>query len=701
MRNAPTQDDMAAASDDGATGRSPLSEELGRGLLVSTYAEAADGGPAIPSAPEGSVAARLHISEGGRITVMTGKVDVGQGARKQFTMAAAEELRAPMESVHVIMGDTALTPDDGGTYASRNTPSNVPEVRRACAVARRLMAQGAARMWRVDEHDVVVEDGFATHAESGRRASYGELAGNVDIVEAFAAADTAGVSLTPVAEWHVLGGATPRPRIRDLVTGGHAYPSDISRPGMLHGKVPRAPRHGAALIDVDTTAAEAIDGVRVVTDGDFVGCVAPTSYAARAGIEALTASATWTSESHVNGADLFERLRQTARRPERTESTAAVDDALTAAAKVVQATYETAYIQHVPMEPQAAAAEWTDGALTVWAGSQVPVHVHARLAEVFELPADSARVIVPDTGGGFGGKHWPEAAIHAARLARAAGAPVSLRWTREEEFTWAYYRPAAVIEARGGLDADGDLTAWDFATINAGRSALDTPYDVPNVVVAALDADAPLPQGAYRALGSTANVFARESLMDELAHAAEIDPLAFRLARLSDARMRAVLEDAAERSAYTSRERTPGVGMGIACGTEKGSCVAACVEVAVDEERGAIDVRHIWQTFECGAIQDPANLDAQVRGCIIMGLGGALTEAIAFEDGRVLNASLHQYRVPRFADVPPMSVRLLDRPDLPSAGAGEAPIVAVAPAIANAVFDAVGVRLRSMPLTLT
>ena len=677
---------------------------LGAGLLVTTYADAASAQPGAVAAPRGSVAARLHIGEDGAITVMTGKVDVGQGARKQFTMAVAEELRAPMDRVRVILGDTELTPDDGGTFGSRTTPSNIPDVRRACAAARELLAEGAARRWDVATDEVTLADGVATHANTGRTATYAQLAADERIAAAFRERQADDISVTPVAEWQVLGAGAPRPDIRELVTGAHKYPSDITRPGMLYGSILRAPRYGSRLVSLDAGAAESIDGVRVVVDGDFAGCVAGTSHAARKGVAALADAATWTHEPHTDGADLFSHLRKTAtasegRRSRGTE-VGSTEQAFADAARVLDATYEVSYIQHVPMEPRAAVAEWAHDRVTVWTGSQVPTRVREHLMEAFGLPAERARVIVPDTGGGFGGKHSGETAVEAARLARAVGAPVSLRWTRAEEFTWAYFRPAAVIQGRGGLDANGALTAWEFDTINAGGSALDTPYDVANVVTRSLDADAPLRQGSYRALGSTANVFARESLMDELAHAAGQDPLAFRLARLSNERLRAVLEDVARRAGWAGRSRTPGVGVGLACGTEKGSYVAACVEVVVDEDGRRFQVRQIWQTFECGAIQDPANLDAQVRGCIIMGLGGALTEAVEFQDGRILNASLHQYRVPRFADVPPMSINLLNRPDLPSVGAGETPIVAVAPAIANALFDAVGVRSRSMPLRL-
>jgi isoquinoline 1-oxidoreductase len=367
---------------------------------------------------------------------------------------------------------------------------------------------------------------------------------------------------------------------------------------------------------------------------------------------------------------------------------------------VLQESYEIAYIQHVPMEPRAGAAEWKDGKLTVWTGTANPFGVRGELASVFQLPADRVRVIVPDLGCAFGGKHQGEAGVEAARLARAAGRPVAVHWTREEEFTWAYFRPAGLIEMRGGVDAKGALVAWEQTNINSGGAALDTPYDIPKKAVRSLGSRAPLRQGSYRTLAATANNFARESFMDELAHAAGSDPLAFRLACLKNPRLRAVLEAAVDKFGWAERNkhRSAGIGLGLACGTEKGSYVAACVEVAADRSEKKIQVRRICQVFECGAIQNPANLLSQVQGCIIMGLGGALTEEIRFEDGKILNANFNRYQVPRFKDVPELDIHLLDRPGLDSAGGGETPIIAVAPAIANAVFQATGVRIRSMPI---
>jgi isoquinoline 1-oxidoreductase len=352
------------------------------------------------------------------------------------------------------------------------------------------------------------------------------------------------------------------------------------------------------------------------------------------------------------------------------------------------------------MEPRAAVAEWSEDGLTVWAGCDGPFRAQRALAEEFGIPAERVRVIIPDMGGGFGGKHTAEAALEAARLARAARRPVSVQWTREEEFTWAYCRPAAVIECRGGLDADRSVVAWEFTNINAGGAAIGTPYAIPNLRISSVRSDSPVPQGSYRCLGATANNFARESFMDELAAAAGSDPLEFRLAHLENPRLRTVLERAAKEFRWIERRKqvTPERGVGLACGTEKNSVVAACVEVAVDPPKGEIKVAEICETFECGPILNPANLLSQVQGCIVMGLGGALTEEIEFRDGKILNPRFSRYRVPRFRDLPRIDVHLVENHEIPPAGGGETPIIAVAPAIGNAVFAATGVRLRSMPM---
>ncbi len=676
---------------------------LGAGLLITVAEGLSFGERGGTARRAGTVAARVHIDQDGRITVMTGKVEIGQGSRAQLTQAAAEELRVPVSQIHLVMGDTALVPDDGTTAGSRTTPSTVPAVRKGAAAARELLTDLACERWNVDRGAVKVEKGAISHPATGRTLTYAELAKAEDIAKAFEKSIPADVEVTPVSEWKVLGTSVPRPNRRDLVTGAHRFPSDIVRPNMLYGKVLRPPSYGATLSGVDLSEAKAMDGVVVVRDGEFVGCAAPTSFRAAQAVKAISKTASWKIAPHPSSKELFSYLKEHAQRGGGRGSRGgdgSVQEALGKASKVLREVYEISYIQHAPMEPRAAVAEWNDGNLTVWTGTQGPFGVHSQLARTFGINSQQVRVIMPDMGGGFGGKHTGETALEAARLAKAAGRPVSLRWSREEEFTWAYFRPAGVVEIQAGLDANGSIVAWDFTNINSGGAAIATPYEIPSKRTQFIGSDPPLRQGSYRCLAATANNFARESFMDELAAAAGADPLAFRLAHIKEPRLRAVLETAAKRFGFSERKekRGPDVGVGLACGTEKGSYVAACVEIGLDRKAGKIDVRRVCEVFECGAIQNPDNLRSQVEGCIVMGLGGALTEEIQFENGKVLNATFAKYRVPRFADVPELDIHLLNRPDLPSAGGGETPIIAIAPAIANAVFQATGIRIRRMPI---
>ncbi|HVH71063.1 MAG TPA: molybdopterin cofactor-binding domain-containing protein, partial [Candidatus Dormibacteraeota bacterium] len=375
-----------------------------------------------------------------------------------------------------------------------------------------------------------------------------------------------------------------------------------------------------------------------------------------------------------------------------------VEQGLATAAQRLDATYNVAYIAHAPLEPRAAVAQWADGKLTVWTGTQRPFANRDELASVFHIPETSVRVIVPDTGSAYGGKHTSDAAIEAARLARAAGKPVKVVWTREEEFTWAYFRPAGVIEVKSGIASDGKLTAWEFHNYHSGMSGIETPYDVANQHTEYHQVPLVLRSGSYRGLAATANHFARETHMDALGHVAQMDPLEFRLKNLSDTRMRAVLEAATKSFGWPRKKMQAGQGFGLACGFEKGSYVAACAEVAVDRALGGVRVVRVVEAFECGAIVNPDGLRNQVVGAIIQGLGGTLFEAVEFENGRISNPHFATYRVPRFRDLPEIEPILLDRKDIPSAGAGETPIMAIAPAVGNALFDATGTRLNNLPL---
>jgi len=436
----------------------------------------------------------------------------------------------------------------------------------------------------------------------------------------------------------------------------------------------------------------------VVRDDQFVGVAAPTSAQAETALDKLAGTAKWTTVPQPSSDKLVDYLLQNA------EGGVPVNpfaDEL-AGAKVVRQTYYVPYIQHAPLEPRAAVAEWSEGNLTVWTGSQNPFGIRGELSKAFHLPAEKVRVVIPDFGAGFGGKHTGEFAVEAARLAQAAGKPVSLRWTREEEFTWAYFRPGGVIAAEASLDAAGRIATWHFINLNSGPSAVETPYTPGKKNCHYVASKPALRHGSYRGLAATANNFAREVFMDELAAAAGADPLDFRLAHLENPRLQAVLEKAAHEFNWRERVRQKDarVGLGLACGTEKGSFVAACVELAIDLPNKSYKVRKVCQAFECGKIMNPANLLAQVQGGIIMGLGAALREEIQFADGKILNPSFRKYQVPRFNDVPEMDIHLVDRPDLAAAGAGETPIIVIAPAIANAVFRATGNRVSALPVRL-
>jgi isoquinoline 1-oxidoreductase len=332
----------------------------------------------------------------------------------------------------------------------------------------------------------------------------------------------------------------------------------------------------------------------------------------------------------------------------------------------------------------------------VWTGTQRPFGVRTELAEAFHMAEDRVRVLVPDMGSGYGGKHTGEVAIEAARLAKAAGKPVKLVWTRGEEFTWAYFRPAGVIAVKAAVDARNRIVAWEFDNWNSGNAGIRTPYDIPNQRIQFHESDSPLRQGSYRGLAATANHYAREMHMDAIARALTIDAVELRLQHLKDERVAAVLKAAAERVGWP-KPSASGRSLGIACGTEKGGYIATAAELSPATD--GFKVERLVTAFECGAIVNPDGLRNQVEGALVQGLGGALFEAIRFENGHILNGSMSQYRVPRFKDVPPIEIVLLDRKDLPSAGAGETPIVCVAPAI-GAAARAFGTVRPALPVNL-
>jgi nicotinate dehydrogenase subunit B len=647
------------------------------------------------SMPQG-IGAWLHIGPDSAITGYTGKVEIGQNIRTSLAQVVAEELHVPITRIRLVTADTAHTPFDIGTFGSMTTPVMAAQLSRIAAAAREAILDLAALHAKVDRANLTITDGKVTGSQGKPSFEFGELTKGTKLVK-LATSESA---TTAPQKWTVAGQSVPKVDGRAFVTGHHLYASDMSRPGMLRGAVLRPPGFQAKLVSLESREAQAIPGVKVVHDGEFIGVVAPSEEIANEAIAALKAE--WKSDPEPGESELFTWLKSHPTQSRGFEGggrapRGSIADGMKAANHKLSATYTIAYIAHVPLEPRAAIAEWSSGKLTVWTTTQRPFGVRTELAGAFGLPVENVHVIVPDMGSAYGGKHTGEAAVEAARLAKTAGKPVKIVWTREEEFTWAYFRPAGVIEISAGVTRKGLITAWECHNYNSGASALSTPYDVPNTKHEFHAARSPLRQGSYRALAATANVFARECHMTDLAVACGQDPLAFRLKNLKDARLQAVLEAAAKEFGWAKDKPGPGQGIGISCGTEKGSYVAACALVAA--ERGkAPRVLRVVTAFECGAILNPEHLKNQVEGAVMMSLGGAIFERIRFNKGRILNASLSAYRVPRFRDMPVMETVLVDRKDLPAAGAGETPMVALAPAVRNAILNATGIKLCSLPL---
>ncbi len=655
---------------------------VGGGVAVFVAAEPAlgqreGGGQPLPTA----LSAWLHIGKDGSATAYTGKMEAGEGSRTELTQVVAEELRLPLERVHLVMADTAQVPFDMGTFGSRTTPTMVPQLRKAAATALEMLIDLAAKRWGVDRGSLVAENGAVRDRSKNRSLGYGELTQGQTLE-----AEVKDSGLTPPAEWRTAGKPTPKLDAEDYITGRHKYTYDLKRPGMLFGMVVRPPSFGATLVSYS--------GGPAVREGDFLGVTAPSRHEAEQAVQAIRAE--WKETPQPSNAELVDFLREHAEKSAAPHiERGAIDRALQDAEVKLSRTYTVAYIAHCPLEPRSALAEWDGDQLTVWTSSQRPFGVRDELAGLFKIPEDHVRVIVPDGSAAYGGKHIGDPAREAARLAKATGKPVKVAWTREEEFSWAYFRPAGVIDVRSGATSAGILTAWDFVNINSGPAGLQIAYDVPNQRITYQPSKTPLRQGSYRALAATANHFARETHIDELAHACRTDPLEFRLKNTKDPRFKNVLEAAAERFGKPA----PGNFAGVAAGWEKGSYVATFAELAVDPKTGPRLVR-VVEAFECGAIVNPDNLRNQVTGAIIMGLGGARFEAVQFSNGRIRNNRFSRYRLPRFQDVPRIEVVLLDRKDLTSVGAGETPIVGIAPALGNALFAATGERRRALPLGL-
>ncbi|MEJ1239398.1 molybdopterin cofactor-binding domain-containing protein [Chryseolinea sp. T2] len=665
---------------------------MGGGLAVLFTAVNVHGEGGVTLAEDSELESWIHIGANGQITVLTGKAEVGQNIRTSLAQIVAEELDVPMESIEMIMGDTALTPFDRGTFGSRSIPYMGPQLRKAAATARQHLLELAARKWKVNTESLTTEDGKVIHASSKQSATFGSLTEGKKMLERI----REDIAVKPVSKWSIAGKSISKVRGETFITGKHRYVSDMRLPDMLYGKVLRPASYGSRLVSIDYSAAEAIPGVKVFRDGDFVGVCAPSHRVADRAARLIKAqwSTVSAQPSHENIFNYLKSKQEAAGK--------AVPSSLNAAfAKApvsIDKSFTVDYIAHAPLEPRAGLAQWSNDLLTVWTGTQRPFGVQEDLAEVFQVPKEKIRVIMPDTGSGYGGKHSGEAGIEAAILAKASGKAVKVVWTREEEFTWAYFRPAGVIDVKASASNDGKLLSWEFHNYNSGPSGIEAPYEVAERHTQYHACESPLRQGSYRGLASTANTFARECIIDDLSRQLKLDPLKFRLQNLTNERIIAVLNAAAKDFNWSGWKPAPNSGIGIGCGEEKGSVVATCAEVRTDADSGLARVVRVSVAFECGAIINPSHLENQIVGSVIQGLGGAMFESISFREGKILNPSFSTYRVPRFSDIPKISVIMVDRKDRTPAGAGETPIIGIAPAIRNAMLNATGKPIYSLPM---
>lgn len=649
--------------------------------------------------------AYLLIGKDGRVTVFTGKIEMGQGVMTSQAQMAADELGVPLSAIDMVMGDTDRCPWDAGTWGSLTTRMFGPVLRAAAAEARLVLLGLAAAHLAVPRAELAVSDGVVfVESNPSRRVSYAELAQGRRIARLVGEKAV----LKQVRQFQVMGRSPERFDARAKVTGAAVYAGDVRRPGMLHARILRPPAHGAKLAGVDTAAAEKLPGVRVVRDGDLLAVLHADPDGAAAALAALEPR--WeAAPPGANTETIFEHLKRAAAEPQQVARAGDPEGALAGA--VVRSTFHKGYVAHAPIEPHSAVAEFVDGKMTVWASTQTPFGTRDTLVDALGLPPEKVRVITPFLGGGFGGKSAHRQAVEAARLARAAGAPVMVAWTREEEFFFDTYDPAAVVDFTTAIDDAGRLTLWAYDVWAAGRRSAELFYDVPNVRFRTFGGRMAATEervgegfhrfgvGPWRAPGANMNVFARESHLDRVAAEAGIDPLEFRLKNLKDARMRRVLEAVAQAFGWKSGKGPTGRGQGVACGVDAGTYAALMAEVEVDRATGKIRVQRVVCAQDMGIVVNPDGAKMQIESCVTMGLGYVLSEELRFDGGRILDTNFDSYELPRFSCVPKIEAVLVENDELDPQGGGEPAIVPMGAVVANAVFDATGSRLYRLPMT--
>jgi nicotinate dehydrogenase subunit B len=642
----------------------------------------------------------LRIGEDGRVTGFTGKIEMGQGVITSLAQELAEELDVSLSSVDMVMGDTDLCPWDRGTFGSMTTRFFGPPFRAAAAEAKAVLVELAAEQLHVPKDRLKTRDGVVYDATGGKKITYAALAKGKKIMR-----HVEGAAVEKPADFTIIGKPVRRRDAAVKVTGKAKFSGDIREPGMLHARILRPPGHDAKLTSVDTSGVREIAGAQVVRDGDFIAVLHEYPDVAEQALAKIKAQYD-RPQSPVNDRTIFDHLVKVAGQAETVVEGGNLAEGRRAAHGLVEETYLNSYVAHAPMEPHTAVAKIEDGKVTIWASTQTPFPLKDAAASVLGIPAQQVHVITPFVGGGFGGKSAIRQALEAVRVAKLAGKPVQVDWTRAEEFFYDTFRPAAVVKINAGVTEAGLISFWDYAVYFAGSRGSQQFYDIPNHRTLSYGSGwsgakgaHPFATGPWRAPGNNTNTFAREAHIDMLAAKAGMDPVEFRLKNLKDERMRRVLQAVAEKFGWTPAKAPSGRGWGVACGTDVGTVVAHMAEVAVDKDSGHVQVKRVVCAQEMGLCVNPEGARIQMEGCITMGLGYALTEEIRFDGGQIHDSNFDTYKLPRFSWVPEIETVILDAHDSPAQGGGEPAVICMGAVIANAVFDATGARVLQLPMT--
>ena len=627
---------------------------------------------------------------------------MGQGAITSLPQMLADEMDVSPDVIDMVMGDTAQCPWDMGTFGSMTIRFFGPPLRAAGAEAKRVLIELAAEQLQVPLERLATENGVVFDKENkDKKVTYADLAKGKTI-------ERHAKEKPPVkspAEFKVMNKPFLRRDAREKVTGKAKYAGDIRLPDMLYAKILRPPAHGAKLKRVDTSAAEKMEGVSVVRDGDMVAVLHKSPDQAAAALAKIDSEFD-VPQATVDDQTIFEHLLKNAGKENVAAQGGQLEEGEKQAEIVVEQTYLDGYKAHATIETHTALAQVEGNKATVWASTQTPFPLRDQIANALGFKPEDVRVITPFVGGGFGGKSAGQQAIEAARLAKAAGKPVQVMWTREEEFFYDTFRPAAVVKIKSGITKEGKLALWDYHVYFAGDRGAAQFYDIAHHRTSSVGSafgggpsPHPFATGAWRAPANNTNSFARESQIDIMAAKAKMDPIEFRLKNLRDERPIRTLKAAAEKFGWKPAPAPSGRGLGVAVGIDSDTFVAEICEVEVDKRTGKVRVKRIVCAQDMGLVINPEGATIQVEGCITMGLGYALTEDIHFKGGMILDRNFDTYELPRFSSLPKIETVLLDLPNEPAHGGGEPAIIIMGAVIANAIHDATGARLLQLPMS--